>query len=191
MKPRSGHLCHYFFVCNDTFSTSSQILRGDSLSFGSAAQFLLLPDEGSQLLTECHVLTMGLLDEGVLQEVGHRRTSLKILNQTPSKHKNLTVTENTENRCTPQKGVADRWPSNHLSIWTRHTHTHASRECFLSVSLSCLSALSENHTVTITTAPVSPNKPCRDTAMTPICDVQCLPVGDVIIWYWPVATHRH
>lgn len=54
-----------------------------SLGFGFAAHFLLFLDESSQLLTECHIFTVGLLDEGMLQDVGHRWTSLKILYKTP------------------------------------------------------------------------------------------------------------
>lgn len=62
------------------------------LGLGFAAQVLLLSDECRKLLTKRHLFSMGLLDEGVFQEVGHRRTRLKVLYQTPAEWKNMTTT---------------------------------------------------------------------------------------------------
>lgn len=55
----------------------------DLLGFGFAAHVLLFLDESSQLLLESHIFAVDLLDEGMLQEVGHGRTCLKIFYQTP------------------------------------------------------------------------------------------------------------
>lgn len=67
--------------------------------------------------------------------------------------------------------------------------SHQWRASLMSGSLICRS-MSEYHMVTITMAP-SPNKPCHGLAVRPICDVQCLPIGDFTLWYWLAAALQH
>lgn len=59
-------------------------LRENVPGLGPAARLLLLlPDESGQLLPERRLFAVGLLDEGMLQQVGDGGARLKILNQTP------------------------------------------------------------------------------------------------------------
>lgn len=118
--------------------------------------------------------------------------------------RHLTITKNNRGNTSDRKGLfksewdftAKEEAFHHLSIvesWFVWISSDASREPAASVlkpgSLICRS-LSEYHMVAITMAP-SPNKLCCGTALSPISDVQCLPIGDVTLWYRPVATIQH
>lgn len=73
------------FPSGTTLYTFLIVRRGNVPGLGPAARLLLLllPDESGQLLPERHLFAVGLLDEGMLQQVGDGGARLEILNQAP------------------------------------------------------------------------------------------------------------
>ena len=67
------------------------------LGFAALLRFLLLVDEAGELLAQGELLAVGLLDEGVLQQVGHGRPRLKVLYQAPA-HRGWGEGETTHTR---------------------------------------------------------------------------------------------
>lgn len=151
----------------------------------------------------------------MLQEVGHRRTCFKILNQTPTNHRNRGGFElparpvrrslqRYQSACFQSQKIREHWtaedePRYHLNIveswfvsdqFRRTLAPSKELPVFLCLGSLVWRSLSEHHMDTITMAPESKQAPPRRSGRSYLWCAACLPIGGVTLCYWARTLHQ-